>query len=142
MRILVVDDDDNVRHLVSVYLESEGYYVIQAADGAAALRAVEVSAPDLVVLDVMLPGMGGLQVARRISAMHELLILMLTARDDEDDVARGFEAGADDYLVKPFQSEGRGGESAGASSPGGPGRRAARKRGGAGGYPSTLTPAK
>ncbi|MCJ7795893.1 MAG: response regulator transcription factor [Thermoleophilia bacterium] len=102
VRILVVDDDDNVRRLVSAYLEREGYYVIQAADGAAALRAVEVSAPDLVVLDLMLPGIGGLQVARRISAARELPILMLTARGDEDDVLRGFEAGADDYLVKPF----------------------------------------
>ncbi len=61
-----------------------------------------MSAPDLVVLDLMLPGMGGHQVARRISAARELPILMLTARGDEDDVLRGFEAGADDYLVKPF----------------------------------------
>jgi two-component system alkaline phosphatase synthesis response regulator PhoP len=102
VRILVVDDDDNVRRLVSAYLEREGYQVIEAADGAAALRAVEVSAPDLVVLDLMLPGTGGLQVARRISAARELPILMLTARGDEDDVLRGFEAGADDYLIKPF----------------------------------------
>jgi two-component system alkaline phosphatase synthesis response regulator PhoP len=102
VRILVVDDDDNVRRLVTAYLEREGYQVIQAADGASALRAVEVSAPDLVVLDLMLPGTGGLQVARRISAARELPILMLTARGDEDDVLRGFEAGADDYLIKPF----------------------------------------
>jgi two-component system alkaline phosphatase synthesis response regulator PhoP len=102
VRILVVDDDDNVRRLVTAYLEREGYQVIQAADGAAALRAVEVSAPDLVVLDLMLPGTGGLQVARRISAARELPILMLTARGGEDDVLRGFEAGADDYLIKPF----------------------------------------
>lgn len=102
VRVLVVDDDDNVRRLVAAYLEREGYHVIQAADGAAALRAVEASAPDLVVLDLMLPGTGGLQVARRISAARELPILMLTARGDEDDVLRGFEAGADDYLVKPF----------------------------------------
>ena len=102
VRILVVDDDDNVRRLVSAYLEREGYQVIEAADGTAALRAVEVSAPDLVVLDLMLPGTGGLQVARRISAARELPILMLTARGDEDDVLRGFEAGADDYLIKPF----------------------------------------
>ena len=102
VRILVVDDDDNVRRLVAAYLEREGYLVTQAADGAAALRAVEASTPDLVVLDLMLPGTGGLQVARRISAARELPILMLTARGDEDDVLRGFEAGADDYLVKPF----------------------------------------
>jgi two-component system alkaline phosphatase synthesis response regulator PhoP len=102
VRILVVDDDDNVRRLVSAYLEHEGYHVIQGADGTAALRAVEVSAPDLVVLDLMLPGTSGLQVARRISAAHGLPILMLTASGDEDDVLRGFEAGADDYLVKPF----------------------------------------
>ena len=102
VRILVVDDDDNVRRLVTAYLEREGYQVTQAADGHAALRAVEASTPDLIVLDLMLPGTSGLQVARRISAARELPILMLTARGDEDDVLRGFEAGADDYLVKPF----------------------------------------
>ena len=120
--VLVVDDDDNVRRLVSAYLEREGYQVIEAADGAAALRAVDVSAPDLVVLDLMLPGTGGLQVARRISAARELPILMLTARGDEDDVLRGFEAGADDYLIKPFSPRVLVATSAGDPAPGRSGR--------------------
>lgn len=102
IRILVVDDDDNVRRLVAAYLEREGYDVTQAADGHAAVRAVEQGAPDLMILDLMLPGPGGLQVARRLKDSAGVPIVMLTARGEEDDVLRGFEAGADDYLVKPF----------------------------------------
>jgi two-component system alkaline phosphatase synthesis response regulator PhoP len=101
-RILVVDDDDNVRHLVAAYLEREGYLVSQAADGPAAVRLAESEPPDLIVLDLMLPGMGGLQVSRKLTAATDIPVLMLTARGEEDDVLRGFEAGADDYLVKPF----------------------------------------
>jgi two-component system alkaline phosphatase synthesis response regulator PhoP len=100
--ILVVDDDDNVRHLVVAYLEREGYEVHEAVDGPSAVREVERLTPDLVVLDLMLPGIGGLQVARRVAASRGIPIIMLTARGAEDDVLRGFDAGADDYLVKPF----------------------------------------
>ncbi len=102
IRILVVDDDDNVRRLVAAYLEREGYDVSQAADGNAAIRSVETAAPDLLILDLMLPGPGGLQVARRLKDSVGVPVIMLTARGEEDDVLRGFEAGADDYLVKPF----------------------------------------
>ena len=102
IRILVVDDDDNVRRLVAAYLEREGYDVSQAADGNAAIRSVETAAPDLLILDLMLPGPGGLQVARRLKDSIGVPVIMLTARGEEDDVLRGFEAGADDYLVKPF----------------------------------------
>jgi two-component system, OmpR family, alkaline phosphatase synthesis response regulator PhoP len=102
MRILVVDDDENLRRLVAAYLESEGYEVKEAADGQSALASVEVEEPQLVVLDLMLPGITGLDVARRIRARRTTPILMLTARGSEDDVLKGFEAGADDYLVKPF----------------------------------------
>jgi DNA-binding response OmpR family regulator len=102
IRILVVDDDDNVRRLVAAYLEREGYVVAQAADGNAAIRSVESAAPDLLILDLMLPGPGGLQVARRLKDSVGVPVIMLTARGEEDDVLRGFEAGADDYLVKPF----------------------------------------
>jgi two-component system, OmpR family, alkaline phosphatase synthesis response regulator PhoP len=102
-RVLVVDDDPNVRHLVVAYLEREGYEVREAADGPAALQAAETGEPpDLVVMDLMLPGMSGLQVSRKLNARQDVPILMLTARGEEDDVLRGFEAGADDYLVKPF----------------------------------------
>jgi two-component system alkaline phosphatase synthesis response regulator PhoP len=101
-KILVVDDDENLRRLVAAYLESEGYDVGEAADGPSALTAVEKNEPQLVVLDLMLPGMSGLDVAHRIRAKHTTPILMLTARGSEDDMLQGFEAGADDYLVKPF----------------------------------------
>ena len=101
-RILVVDDDENLRRLVAAYLESEGYQVSEAADGQSALTRLEVEEPQLVVLDLMLPGIPGLDVARRIRDKGKTSILMLTARGSEDDVLQGFEAGADDYLVKPF----------------------------------------
>ena len=102
IRILVVDDDENLRRLVAAYLESEGYEVEEAADGHSALAVVEAEEPQLVVLDLMLPGISGLEVARRIRAGGTTPVLMLTARGSEEDVLRGFEAGADDYLVKPF----------------------------------------
>ena len=102
LHILVVDDDANLRHLVAAYLEKEGYRVSEAADGPAALQAAGADDPDLVVLDLMLPGLSGLEVARRLSAQGHVPILMLTARGEEEDMLRGFEAGADDYLVKPF----------------------------------------
>jgi two-component system alkaline phosphatase synthesis response regulator PhoP len=101
-RILVVDDDDNLRRLVAAYLEREGYEVAEAADGPAALREAESQRPDLMILDLMLPGLDGLEVARRVTASKPMAILMLTARSAEDDVLLGFEAGADDYLIKPF----------------------------------------
>jgi two-component system alkaline phosphatase synthesis response regulator PhoP len=101
-KILVVDDDESLRRLVAAYLESEGYEVKEAADGPSALTGVEAEDPQLVVLDLMLPGMSGLEVARRIRIERATPILMLTARGSEEDMLQGFEAGADDYLVKPF----------------------------------------
>ena len=101
-KILVVEDDENLRRLVAAYLEKEGYAISEAADGPAALAAVEREDPDLVVLDLMLPGTDGLEVARRIRARRTTPVLMLTARATEDDMLQGFEAGADDYLAKPF----------------------------------------
>jgi len=100
--ILVVDDDENLRRLVAAYLENEGYQVEQAADADAALASVTRHEPDLILLDLMLPGLSGLEVARRIRTRRQVPILMLTARGSEDDVLEGFDAGADDYLVKPF----------------------------------------
>jgi DNA-binding response OmpR family regulator len=100
--ILVVDDDENLRRLVAAYLENEGYEVEQAADADAALASVERHEPHLILLDLMLPGLSGLEVARRIRARRQVPILMLTARGSEDDMLQGFDAGADDYLVKPF----------------------------------------
>jgi two-component system, OmpR family, response regulator MprA len=105
-RVLVVDDDVAIRTALARGLTSEGYTVDVAANGNAALRAARELGPDLVVLDLMLPGLGGLDVCRRLRAAEERLpIVMLTARDAVPDRVNGLEAGADDYLVKPFAFE-------------------------------------
>jgi two-component system, OmpR family, response regulator MprA len=104
--VLVVDDDALVRRMLARSLVAEGFNVEQAPDGGAALAAVERSAPDLVVLDVTMPGIDGLAVCRRLRAKGlRGSILMLTARDAVADRVAGLEAGADDYLVKPFAIE-------------------------------------
>jgi two-component system response regulator MprA len=104
--ILVVDDDAPIRRMLSRTLAAEGYAVEVSPDGGDALAAVERSAPDLVVLDVAMPGLDGLSVARRLREKGlGLPILMLTARDGVPDRVAGLEAGADDYLVKPFAAE-------------------------------------
>jgi DNA-binding response OmpR family regulator len=100
--ILVVDDDPKIVALVRTYLERERYPVITAADGPGALRAIEESAPRLVVLDLMLPGLDGLSVIRRARAMGETPILVLSARGSTGDKILGLSEGADDYLAKPF----------------------------------------
>jgi two-component system, OmpR family, response regulator MprA len=104
--ILVVDDDAPIRRMLSRTLAAEGYDVEASPDGGAALVAVERSAPDLVVLDVAMPGIDGLAVARRLREKGlGLPILLLTARDGVPDRVVGLDAGADDYLVKPFATE-------------------------------------
>jgi two-component system, OmpR family, response regulator MprA len=101
--ILVVDDDPPIRRMLERTLAAEGYGVRTAADGGAALAAVERSVPDLIVLDVAMPGVDGLAVARRLRGKGlGMPILMLTARDGVPDRVAGLDAGADDYLVKPF----------------------------------------
>ncbi len=100
--ILLVDDDEAVRKVLSFPLERDGYNVIQAADGEEALEAFEDGAIDLVVLDIMLPKLDGLEVCRQLRARSSVPIIMLTARDDELDKVLGLELGADDYVTKPF----------------------------------------
>ena len=100
--ILVVDDDANIRSLLRLYLERAGHRVTEAADGEAALRAAEAAEPDLVVLDLMLPGIDGVEVARVLRQRTDAPILMLTARSGESDKVLGLDVGADDYVVKPF----------------------------------------
>ena len=102
--ILVVDDEPNILEVVGLYLSQEGYRVVSAVDGAAALDAAHRQRPDLVILDLMLPGMGGLEVCRALKAdaSPHLPIIMLTARGSETDRVVGLELGADDYVVKPF----------------------------------------
>ncbi len=101
--ILLVDDEDSIVQLSRLYLEREGYRVQAAGDGQAALDAVHAAHPDLVVLDIMLPGLDGLEVCRRLRGeKNPVAILMLTARDDDIDKIIGLELGADDYMTKPF----------------------------------------
>ncbi|MCX5193265.1 response regulator transcription factor [Streptomyces sp. NBC_00249] len=101
-RILVVDDDPTVSEVVTGYLRRAGFAVEEAADGPAALAAAGRARPDLVVLDLMLPGIDGLEVCRRLRAAGPVPVIMLTARGDEDDRITGLEVGADDYVTKPF----------------------------------------
>jgi len=105
-RVLVVDDDPPLRRMLERTLAAEGYEVSVATDGGAALAEAERAAPDVIVLDVAMPGLDGLAVARRLRGKGDRTpILMLTARDAVPDRVAGLEAGADDYLVKPFAVE-------------------------------------
>ncbi|MDQ1034142.1 two-component system response regulator ResD [Streptomyces sp. V3I8] len=101
-RVLVVDDDPTVAEVVSGYLDRAGYRVDRAGDGPEALALAAAHRPDLVVLDLMLPGMDGLEVCRRLRDRGPVPVVMLTARGDEDDRITGLEVGADDYVTKPF----------------------------------------
>ncbi len=102
VKILVVDDEETIVHTVRAYLEPEGYTVYTASDGPGALRAAQTYRPDLIVLDIMLPGMDGLEVLRRLRKETEVYVLILTARAEEADKLVGLGLGADDYLTKPF----------------------------------------
>lgn len=100
--VLVVDDEQPIRELVRTYLRAERMDVITADDGSTALAAIRQHAPDVVVLDVMLPGLDGIEVCRQLRAFSDAYVLMLTARGEETDRIVGLSIGADDYLVKPF----------------------------------------
>ena len=103
-KILVVEDDKTIARFVELELMHAGYRVEKVDEGNAALRAIEAEEPDLIILDLMLPGIDGMEVARRLRDQGKTLpILMLTARADTNDVVSGFDAGADDYLKKPFE---------------------------------------
>jgi DNA-binding response OmpR family regulator len=101
-RVLIVEDDPNVSEVVARYLEREGYRVEVASDGAAGLERALADLPDLVVLDLMLPTVGGLEVCRRLREVAPVPVIMLTARGEEADRIAGLELGADDYMAKPF----------------------------------------
>jgi DNA-binding response OmpR family regulator len=100
--IVVIDDEADIADAVAVRLRADGFRVVVAHDGFAGLAAVAEHDPDLVVLDVMLPGIDGLEVCRRINAEWPVPVIMLSARDDETDVLVGLGVGADDYITKPF----------------------------------------
>lgn len=101
-RALVVDDEVPLAKIIASYLEREGMSVVLAHDGRAALEAARTQRPDLVVLDIMLPEIDGIEVCRRIRTFSDCYVIMLTARDEEIDKIVGLTTGADDYLVKPF----------------------------------------
>jgi len=100
--ILIVDDEENIRNLVRAYLEADGFAVHAAADGPQGLTLFRRYAPDLVILDVMLPGMDGLEVLQRLRRESDVYVLLLTSRSEETDRIVGLTVGADDYLTKPF----------------------------------------
>jgi DNA-binding response OmpR family regulator len=102
-RILVIDDEPTITEFLETGLRYEGYEVLTLGDGAGALAAVQSFQPDVVILDIMLPGQDGFSICRQLHALDRVAILMLTARDDLDDKVRGLDEGADDYLAKPFK---------------------------------------
>ena len=101
-RVLVVDDDTALAEMIGIVLQGEGLQPEFCADGSGALDAFRAAAPDLVLLDLMLPGLDGIEVCRRIRAESDVPIVMLTAKSDTLDVVKGLESGADDYIPKPF----------------------------------------
>ncbi|MFC4556024.1 MtrAB system response regulator MtrA [Georgenia faecalis] len=102
-RILVVDDDTALAEMIGIVLAADGFEAAFCADGAQALDAVRAEQPDLVLLDLMLPGLDGVEVCRLIRAESDVPVVMLTAKSDTTDVVTGLEAGADDYISKPFK---------------------------------------
>ena len=102
-KVVVVEDDINIAELLRLYLEKDGFSVTVAHDGPEGLRAAEEQKPDLVMLDIMLPGMDGWQVCKRLRQTSRVPIIMLTAKGETEDKVQGLEMGADDYIVKPFE---------------------------------------
>jgi DNA-binding response OmpR family regulator len=100
--ILIIDDEERIVELARMYLEQEGYAVESATDGLTGYQRIQSSDPALVVLDIMLPGMDGLEICRKVRTQSDVPIIMLTARSDDIDKIVGLELGADDYLTKPF----------------------------------------
>lgn len=101
-RIMVVDDDPNICQLIRLYLEKEGYQVEHCLDGISCIESFRSSPPNLIILDIMLPGMDGWEVCREIRKVSDIPIIMLTAKGETFDKVLGLELGADDYIVKPF----------------------------------------
>ncbi len=102
MKILIVDDEASILDIVEAYLSAKGYQVFRALSGNEALTKVDVVQPDLIVLDLMLPGLSGLEVCKKIRDSSTVPIIMLTAKTAEKDILEGLSLGADDYITKPF----------------------------------------
>lgn len=103
IRVLVVDDDPNICELIRIYLEKEGFQVAVCHDGRKAVEAFKEQTPDIVILDIMLPGLDGWQVCREIRRLSDIPIIILSAKDETFNKVLGLELGADDYMVKPFE---------------------------------------
>ena len=101
-KILIADDDKQIRQLLALYFEKEGFAVVEAADGTEALRFYEEQKPQLLLLDVMMPGQDGLEVCRRVRRVSEVPVILLTAKGEDEDRINGLDLGADDYITKPF----------------------------------------
>lgn len=101
-KILIADDDQQIRELLALYFFKEGFKVEEAADGAQAILKVQQTQPNMVILDIMMPVLDGMEVCRQIRKISRVPIIMLTARDEDDDRIMGLEEGADDYITKPF----------------------------------------
>lgn len=104
LKVLVVEDEAAIRRVVVTYLEQDGFEVIESADGIDAVARARVESPDVIVLDLGLPGMDGIEVCRRLRTFTDAYVIMLTARSDEVDKLIGLSVGADDYLTKPFSA--------------------------------------
>ncbi len=102
MKVLIVDDDRDLRELIGFAVTQAGFLVVKAADGPSAVRMFDAEAPDIVVLDINMPGASGFQVCEAIRARSSVPVMMLTVRSEEEDLVKALELGADDYLTKPF----------------------------------------
>ncbi|MCI6286713.1 MAG: response regulator transcription factor [Acidaminococcus fermentans] len=102
--VLIADDEPQIREILSIYFKKEGFKVIEAADGAEALVQVQAGKPDIILLDIMMPVLDGLEVCKQVRKISDIPIIMLTAKDSDDDRIMGLEIGADDYISKPFNT--------------------------------------
>lgn len=103
-KILIADDEAQIREILRIYFEKEGFQVIETEDGAAAILKVQSEKPDILLLDIMMPVLDGIEVCKQVRKMSDLPIIMVTAKDDDDERIAGLEIGADDYITKPFNS--------------------------------------
>ena len=104
-RVLVIDDDPRLQRFLQINLEAEGYTVLRATSGRAGFEALLTQQPDVLLLDLMLPDMDGLQLCERVREFSDVPIIILSARTDQSDLVLGLDVGADDYIVKPFSRE-------------------------------------
>lgn len=102
--VLIADDEAQIREILRIYFEKEGFKVVEAADGAEAIIQVQAAKPDILILDIMMPVLDGLEVCRQVRKISEIPIIMLTAKDEDEDRILGLEIGADDYITKPFNT--------------------------------------